>query len=92
MRSYELVVVFRPSFSEAQRKKFIDTIKDWLKGLKLTKEDDWGEKILTYPIKRETKGIYHFFAFEGDAVVPADLDKKLLANENVIRHLVVRKK
>src|SRR5579859_7902592 len=92
MRNYQLVLIFRSSFSETQRKKSLDTIKEWLKGLKITKEDAWGEKTLAYPIKRETKGIYHLLFVEGDAAVPTDLDKRLSANENILRHLLVRTK
>lgn len=92
MRSYELVLVFRSSLAEAARKKAVDSIKDLFKGLKIAKEDNWGEKTLAYPIQKEKKGFYIQFVLEGDTPIPADLDKRLTANDSILRHLVVRTK
>lgn len=91
MRIYELALVLKPSLAEAQRKKLIDTIKDFLKGLKVTKTDEIGEKQLRYKIKKENKGYYLDFLFEGDNV-PLDFEKKIFANENILRHLLIRRK
>ena len=90
-RAYELVLVLRPSLKEADRKKLIDTVKGWFGVLKIAKEEDWGTKVLSYPIKKETSGIYLNFVLEGENV-PSDLEKKILANVNIIRHLLLRTK
>ena len=91
MRSYELVLVLRPKVSEADKKKLLDGVKAWLGGLKITKEEDMGTKVLSYPIKKETSGIYLDFVLEGENV-PLDLEKKVNANDNIIRHLLLRTK
>lgn len=91
MRNYELVLVLRPSLKEADKKKILDTVKGWIGKLKVTKEEDMGTKTLSYPIKKETSGIYINFMLEGENV-PLDLEKKVLANENIIRHLLLRTK
>lgn len=90
MRTYELVLVMRPSLSEADRKKLLETVKAWMSDLKVTKEDDWGSKALKYPIKKELTGHYFDLMLEGETV-PADLEKRLLNQENILRHLLVRK-
>lgn len=92
MRLYELVVVVKTSLSDAQRKKFLESVKSWLKDVKITKEEEWGQKPLAYKIKREIAGVYHFFQMETDKVIPADFEKRILTNDNVIRHLLIRKK
>ena len=93
MRVYELALVFRPAVTEVQRKKLLETVKGWLKDVKIVKEDHWGLKALSYKIKRETSGFFSVLALEAkDAVLPADFEKKLLAQENIIRHLLIRKK
>lgn len=89
MRNYQLVLVLRPSIAEAQRKKLLDTVKDWVKEAKFVKEEIWGQKQLSYKISRETEGFYVNWLFEMETV-PADFEKKILAQENVIRHLLVR--
>lgn len=91
MRNYELVLVLRPQVKEADKKKLVDTLKSWFGALKITKEDDMGTKVLSYPIKKETSGIYLDFVLEGENV-PADLEKKVNANDNIIRHLLLRTK
>lgn len=92
MRSYELVVVLRPSLKEDARKKFLDTLKGWFKDVKFAKEEDLGSKAFKYKIKGELTGHYFDFTLETEAAVPADLEKRLLDNEDILRHLVIRTK
>lgn len=91
MRVYELALVLKPSLSQVKRKKAVDTIKSSLKDLKVTKEREIGEKQLGYKIKKEDTGYYLDFLFEGESI-PMDFEKKLLGNEDVLRHLLIRKK
>lgn len=90
MRTYELVVVLKP-VDEKDRKKTLETVKSWLNGLKVLSEKEWGSKALKYAIKKELTGFYYDFELEGD-VIPADLEKNLLLADDVLRHLIVRKK
>jgi ribosomal protein S6 len=96
MRKYDFVVVLKSSLKEADAKKFFETVKDWLKDVKVAKEEDWGQKPLAYPIKREGSGHYYKWELEiaADAVsgLPTDFETKLLRSENVLRHLVLRTK
>lgn len=91
MRTYELVFIVRPSLKDADLKKLLETVKGWLKGIKIAKEDDWGQKPLAYHIKKEVAGHYYFWQLEGENI-PGDLEQKLLRNESVIRHLLLRTK
>lgn len=92
MRLYELVVVLKTSLSETQRKKLVETIKSWLGKANVVKEDSWGQKVFAYPIKKEESGFYYVFSVESETGLPTDLEKKILANDTVLRHLLVRKK
>lgn len=91
MRLYELIVVLKSSLSESQRKKLVDSVKELLKEAKITKHEEWGQKVLSYPIKKETAGVFHFLTVEAENV-PKDLERRILATEGVIRHLLIRKK
>jgi small subunit ribosomal protein S6 len=92
MRSYDLVIVVRSSLKDEEKKKLIDTIKSLLEGVKFTKEEEWGQKPLAYSIKKEQAGYYYFLKFESEASVPAGFEQKLLLNENILRHLLLRTK
>jgi ribosomal protein S6 len=91
MRSYELILIAKTSLTEALRKKLITGVKALLKDLKIVKENEVGQKALAYKIKKETSGFYFDFVLEGETI-PSDFEKKLLENENILRHLLLRNK
>lgn len=91
MRLYELVLVLRPSLKDADRKKFLGTVKEWLKDVKIKKEDDWGQKPLAYTIKKEAAGYYYQLMLEGENIAK-DFEQRLLRSDNVLRHLLLRTK
>lgn len=91
MRAYELVLVLKTSLSEANRKKLLETVKELLKGAKIIKEDSLGQKPLSYSIKKELAGFYVDISFEMKEEMPKDFEKKLSVNENILRHLLLRK-
>ena len=90
MRSYQLILVLKSSLSEASRKKFLETLKSWVKDAKYSKEEEWGEKVLSYKIKRENSGFYLNFLFELEDELSRDFEKKIMASDNVLRHLLLR--
>lgn len=91
MRAYELILVTKTSLTDTLRKKLIVSVKSLLKDLKIVKENEVGQKALAYRIKREANGFYFDFALEGETV-PMDFEKKLLENDNILRHLLLRRK
>lgn len=91
MRKYELVVVLDSKLAEKDRGKMLETIKSWIKDFKIVKEDIWGQKPLSYPIKKALAGYYVMWQLEGETV-PADLEKRLHLHDNVLRHLLLRTK
>lgn len=92
MRLYDLIIVMKPTLSEAQRKKFLDSVKDFLKGVKVASEEDWGQKPLAYKIKHELAGVYHLFKLETESSITPGVEKRLLNDDNVLRHLLIRTK
>ena len=91
MRTYELVLVMKSSLKEADRKKLLDQVKEWLGKITVTKEDDWGQKALAYPIKKEDSGHYYQLFLEGETF-PTDFETRVLQNNSVLRHLLLRTK
>lgn len=91
MRSYELILVTKASLTETLRKKLITGIKALLKDLKIVKENEIGLKSLAYKIRKENSGFYWDFVLEGETI-PQDFEKKLLENDNILRHLLLRNK
>ncbi len=92
MRAYELVLILKNSLSETERKKVLEKIKEVLKDIKIVKEEQLGQKPLSYKIKKETSGYFVRLLMEAKELIPQDLEKKILANENILRHLLLRNK
>src|SRR5688572_7277387 len=92
MRMYDLLLVLKTTLSDSERNKFVDTVKDWIKGAKEVKEESLGQKVLSYTIKKEAAGFFVKVSFQGDTLPLLDVSKRLLQNENVLRHLLIRNK
>lgn len=91
MRAYELVLVLKSSLKDTERKKITEGVKGLLKSFKFEKENEWGEKLLSYNIKKQASGFFLDISFEGE-VLPNDFEKKLFGDANILRHLLIRKK
>lgn len=79
--------------SEEARKELLDAVVKKVisdKG-QVTREDIWGARDLSYPIKHQTKGFYAHFEVETDPKIARDLDKILKVEEDIIRYLLVRR-
>lgn len=92
MRDYELVIIFSSQLEEDKQKKSIDKIKKSITGFKgkIKKTDSWGKKDFSYPIKKQTQGIYTQFKFSLDEGKIIDLEKKFKADEDILRYLLIR--
>lgn len=89
MRQYELTMVLRSKLDEKGRKKLLDNVKSWLKEAKITKEEEWGQKPLAYPIKKEIAGYYVMFQIQAEKLA-SDIEKRLIQTDEVLRHLLIR--
>jgi len=92
MRLYELVLVSKTSLSDAERKKLMDQVKDWMGDVKIKSTDEWGQKPLAYAIKKENAGVYTKMILEGEGAIPVDFETRLLRSDSVLRHLLLRTK
>ena len=86
---YQLILVLKSSLKDADQKKLVEAIKSQLAKAKIT-EKTWGQKALAYPIKKEVSGLFLNWNIELDSVVSADFEKKLINNDSVLRHLLLR--
>jgi small subunit ribosomal protein S6 len=93
MQKYELTVVMDGNATPAKKKSVRGTVEktiDLLKG-KIGAVEDWGEKPLAYKIGKSESGNFMFFPLELDPENAKALATKLTQEEEVIRHLLLRK-
>ncbi|MGB9594079.1 MAG: 30S ribosomal protein S6 [Anaerolineae bacterium] len=92
-REYELTFVIRPDKDDEGFAAVTDKVAGYVKaaGGEVTSTNLWGRRRLAYPIRRFAEGYYVFMLIQMDANGLAELDRSLRLNEDIIRHLVVRK-
>ncbi len=90
MQNYLLTILIDEKIAEKNRQDLLASIiKDFGK---LIKEDLWGVRSLSYPIKHQSSAFYAHFEFEAEPKAIPPLDKKLKLNEDIIRYLLLRPK
>ncbi len=92
MNKYELALVLSPSMEEEARNAEMTRIQEMIARFEGTVEkvDDWGKRMLAYPIKKVNEGYFSFTTFAAPATTPAELESRLRIMENVLRYLIVR--
>ncbi|MBM3695732.1 MAG: 30S ribosomal protein S6 [Actinobacteria bacterium] len=92
VRTYELVVVFRPEMAETEVRSEVSQVEKALveRGAEIRQVDFWGKRRLAYEIKHVSEGYYAVVAFSGGSPAVDDLDRALALSDNVLRHKFIR--
>lgn len=93
MRGYELTLIFHPGLEKTDQEKLLDKVKKIVEDAtgKVVKVDEWGKKLLSYPIAKQKEGVYILLTLELEGKEAQKLEEKLKIEEKVLRHLLVRK-
>lgn len=93
-REYEMMVVLHPEVSgegvEARMAQLRGLLTEH--GNHVSEMIDWGRRRLAYPIRQSYEGHYLIAHFEaGEEARRTELEQALLIDEQVLRHLIVRR-
>jgi len=93
MRHYEIVFLVHPDQSE-QVPAMVDRYKSSIEaaGGKIHRHEDWGRRLLAYPIQKIHKAHYVMLNIECGQESLDELTSTFRFNDAVIRHLVIRRK
>lgn len=93
MSSYYLTLVLKPDQDEGKRKSLLEGLVQKATGDsgKVSKEDLWGIRDLSYPIKKQNKGFFAHFELETEPEMANTIDKMLRVEEDVLRYLLIRR-
>ena len=86
MNHYELTFLLNEEAELTKLKELVESL-----GGKISKEEAWGEKTLTYPIKKNRTAHYYQWQIEMDKKNILEFKKKLNFNEKIIRYLLLVK-
>lgn len=93
MTEYEIMFIVKTTMEDDQIKKIADAEKDLINTdkSKVIEFKDLGRKKLAYPINKELSGNYYVMTVEASNEVIKEFDRKTRLNENILRHLIIKK-
>ena len=93
MKKYEVMFIVKPTLSEEEVNAVLNKYKKVLTDNKasITGETDMGQRELAYEIKKYKNGYYFLFVVEGSHEAIKEFDRLAGINENILRHLIIRK-
>lgn len=91
MKKYDLTVLVKGDLKETAKDKFVEKIEALVKVLdgKIGKITEMGKKQLAYAIKKQREAQFLTWVLELPAKSVAQLEKKLVNDKEVLRHLIV---
>jgi len=81
---YELTFLTKEEAELKNVKELIESFKG-----KVTREEKWGEKTLSYNIKKNRTALFFNFQLEMDKKNVLELKNKLNSNEKILRYLLL---
>lgn len=92
MRHYEIVFLVHPDQSE-QVGAMVERYRAQVEsaGGKIHRFEDWGRRILAYPIQKLVKAHYIMMNIECSAETREELESNFRFNDAVLRHLIIRR-
>ncbi len=87
------MVIFHPELDETVMNEQITRISGWITddGGEIVKTDNWGKRMLAYPIRKQTQGQYVLMHTKMAPTLGATLERNLGFLEPVLRYLIVVK-
>ena len=92
MRNYETVIIWSTSMPDTEVEQEQDRVVEIIgkTGSSYKSSDKWTRRLLAYPIKKQTEGIYHFLKWTGGNDTVAAIDKHLKIHDSCLRYITLR--
>lgn len=92
MNKYEIMFIVKATMESEEVAKTASAMQEIITSAKSKVVDfkELGEKKLAYPIKKEINGYYFVMQVEATKEAVAELDRKALLDEKVLRHLIIK--
>jgi len=93
MTKYEIMFIVKATLEESALNNITKEVQALISGngSKVIEFKDMGRKKLAYPINKEISGFYYLINAEATNEVIQEFDRKLRINENILRHLILKK-
>ena len=90
--NYEVLYILNPALGEEETAAAVAKFKGLAESRgTVTEVDEWGKRKLAYLINDLDEGYYVLMTFTADPAFPAELDRKMRIDTNVMRSIIVCK-
>lgn len=90
--NYEVLYLIDPNLSEEETAALVGRFKELAEARgTVTEVDEWGKRKLAYQINDLDDAYYVLMTFSSDPAFPAELDRLMRINANVMRSIIVNK-
>jgi small subunit ribosomal protein S6 len=93
LRNYETMYIVRPTLDDDGVELVAKKLDDQIAGIggEVEKTEKRGRKRLSYEVKDFKEGVYVLTTFKADASQIKELERLIKLNDDVIRHITVRR-
>ena len=90
--NYETLVLLSPELAEENRKEILESLTAIVdrEGGKMVETDDWGMRLLAYPVQKQTRGYYVRLVFEAPGALVAELERNIRITDGIFKFMTVK--
>ncbi len=92
MRRYETIFITHPDLSEEDQNQLLERIRTLMTNLKaeIIRLDDWGQKRLSYEIRKNNRGHYFLMDYVAAPEVVREWERNLRLNDRILKFQTVK--
>ena len=93
MNRYEMTYIIDATLEESARKELIERVNGFITaggGCVEKVDETWGKRRLAYTINHKNEGYYVLVNYEAPVEVPAEVERNLRINDNVLRYMTIK--
>ncbi len=92
MTKYKLLFIIENGIEQEAKDALVEKFTSLIAELNgtVSNVDKWGTRKYAYPIDYKTEGYYVLVEFEAEADAPAEIERQMRNNDNIVRQMITR--
>lgn len=92
MNKYQVLFIIDIDSSDEKKQEIVEKFSELVVSLggEVNSVEKWGAKKYAYPINYKKEGYYVLMKMTAGAEIPAELDRQMKNNENIVRQMITK--
>lgn len=92
MNNYQLLYIIENGIGDEEKQALVEKFSSLVESLGGTVDaiEKWGTRKYAYPINYKKEGYYVLMKFSANAEAPAEIERQMKINENIVREMITR--